>query len=334
MTIDEMAKDLGVSKSTISRALSGKGRIGEGTRQRIRIYAEENGFTPKTNLRLSRAKTRNIGIVISSDAYAASIPFFQDCLFGVCEAALLQDYNVLITTRTDYNISGIQTLVEKKKVDGIILTRSMEDDRAMKYLTELNFPVGMTGTCSNENVIQVDCDNRAASESLTSMLIGRGYRRFAMILGNLAYSVNRRRSEGFRNAIEKSGLLSEQQIFYTGFDKMDFVDNIISEIMSRKVECIICGDDVICTKMMSKLQAEGYRIPMDISIASLYNSSNLNCFSPAITTVNISAKEIGNTIGSQMINYLLGNEYESKSILEYDILFRKSTIMTYNGQGG
>ena len=334
MTIDEMARDLGVSKSTISRALSGKGRIGEETRQRIRNYAKENDFTPKTNIRLNRAQTRNIGIVISSDAYAASIPFFQDCLFGVCEAALLQEYNVLITTRTDYDITGIQTLVEKKKVDGIILTRSMEDDRALKYLTGLDFPVGVTGTCSNNNVIQVDCDNRAASESLTSILIGRGYRRFAMILGNLAYSVNRRRSEGVRNAIEKSGLIAEQQIFYTGFEKVDFIDNIIGEIMSRKVECIICGDDVICTKIMSRLQAEGYRIPMDISVASLYNSSNLNCFSPAITTVNISAREVGNVIGKQMINYLSGNEYVPKSILEYDILFRKSTIMTYNGRGG
>ena len=51
---------------------------------------------------------------------------------------------------------------------------------------------------------------------------------------------------------------------------------------------MICGDDVICSRMMSRLQAEGYRIPLDIGIASLYNGATLDCFTPAVTAVNIS----------------------------------------------
>lgn len=326
MTIDEMARELGVSKSTISRALSGKGRIGEDTRARICSFASENGFTPRVYSNRGLVKTRNLGIVLPADAYISSIPFFQECLLGVCEAAFQLDYNVLIATRTEHDISGIRLLVEKNKVDGMILTRSMEDDRALRYLTEKNFPVGMTGTSSRENVIQVDCDNRSAAESLTAMLVSRGYQRYAVILGAMSISVNRRRLEGIRSAWEKSSIQEERQLIYTEFDRMEFWDSLIGEIINRKAECIICGDDVICTMIISRLQAEGYRIPRDIAIASLYNSSNLDCFSPSITTVNVSAKAMGNTIGKQMIYYLNGNRYQRKTNLDYEILFRKSTI--------
>lgn len=328
MTLDEIAKELGVSKSTVSRALSGKGRIGEETRDRIKTYARETGFwTGQKKEEVSG--TNNIGVVIPADAYTTSIPFFQECLLGICEAASLLQYDVLITRGMMNDISGIQQLVEKKKVDGIILTRSMEEDRALKYLTEIHFPTGLTGLCKYDEVIQVDTDNQEATESLTSMLIGRGYRKFALIAGDLSYKVNRGRRKGFESAIEKHGLDKEQQVYHMGFLNTDLVDNVLSEILAKRVECIICGDDVICTRIMSGLQAEGYRIPLDISIVSLYNSTNLDCFSPAVTAVNISAKQVGNMIGKQMINYLRGKEYSAKTMLDYEILFRKSADKVY-----
>ena len=135
MTIDDMARELGVSKRTISRALSGKGRIGEETRLKICNYAQEHDFIPKKSSRNHKVLTKNLGVVIPADAYSTSIPFFQDCLLGVCEAATQNDYNVLIATRTAFDFSGIQNLVENKRIDGIILTRSLEDDKAIKYLT-------------------------------------------------------------------------------------------------------------------------------------------------------------------------------------------------------
>lgn len=325
MTIDEMAKNLGVSKSTVSRALSGKGRIGDSTKERICEYAEENGFVPRVGRKRNLTRTHNLGVVLPADVYITNSPFFQEGILGVCEAAIQMEYNVLITTRTESDISSIKNLVENKKIDGIILTREMEDDKAIKYLTEKAFPVGIMGIIPNDKVLQVGCDNRMASENLTSMLIGSGYRRFAVILGSSTFRVNRRRLEGIYDAWEKNGISTEQQLVYNVLEPMEFLDNLIVEIMSNKVECIICGDDVICTKVISRLQAEGYRIPKDIAIASLYNSSNLNCFSPAVTTVNLSPKAIGNMIGKQMINYLYGNEYQKKIYMDYEILFRKST---------
>ena len=323
MTLDEIAKELGVSKSTVSRAISGKGRIGAETREKILAYAKEQGVVEETPSALVR--TRNIGVVLPADVYTDGIPYFQDCLLGICESATLMDYNVLITTGRINDISTIQSLVENGKVDGIILTRSLEDDKAVQYLTDIHFPTGITGMSEYEEVIQVDTDNEAAAEHLTTMLIGHGFRKFALVVEDLSYQVNRSRYDGFCNALMKNGISSENQAFYTGSLKLELLDAIISDIMAKKVECIVCGDDVLCTRIMSRLQAEGYRIPMDIAVASLYNSPSLDCFSPSVTAVNVSARKIGNVIGKQMIFALEGKPYEARTMMDYEILFRKSS---------
>lgn len=323
MTLEEMARELGVSKSTVSRALSGKGRIGEDTRRKIREFSKQQGRLENGERRQETA-TRNLGVVLPADVYISGGPYFQECILGICETATFLEYDVLITTGTANDVSGIRALVEKKKVDGIILTRSLEDDKGLQYLTEVGFPVGLTGICSRSEVIQVDTDNEAAAENLTSLLIGRGYRKFALIIDNMEYIVNKSRHRGFYNALQKKNIPLERQTIISMPLKMDMLDSVVADLISRKIECIICGDDVICTRVMSSLQAEGYRIPKDIAIASLYNSPNLDCFSPSITAVNVSARQVGNMISRQMINYLTGKEYQNKTIVDYEILMRKS----------
>ncbi len=327
MTLDEIAKELGVSKSTVSRALSGKGRIGERTRERIVAYAGDQGRRLPGEPG-EEVKTGNLGVVFPADIYENVNPYFQDCLLGICEAASFMDFNVLIAMGTASDISGVRALAEKRKVDGIILTRSMENDKAMRYLTDRHFPVGITGQCDSDEVIQVDADNEAACEELTTLLIGKGFRRFALVVEDLSYRVNRSRYRGFNNALQKNGVSRDRQAYYVGNPQVEMLDAIISDMISKKVECIVCGDDVVCTRMVSRLQADGYRIPRDIAVASFYNSSNLKCFTPQVTAVNISAREMGNMIGKQMIYYLRGREYEKRVIMDYEILLRRSTDRT------
>jgi len=324
MTLDEMARELGVSKSTVSRALSGKGRIGEDTRKKIVEFArkQESAMGRK---QAQDSATRNLGVVLPADVYRNGGPYFQECILGICETANFLDYEVLITSATATDISGIRKLAEKKKVDGIILTRSIEDDRAIRYLTQIGFPAGLTGICSRSEVIQVDTNNEGASEALTALMVARGYRRFALVLDCMEYNVNKSRYRGFCNALVRGGLSAKKQMVVSSPLKVELMDSLVQELVSRKVECIICGDDVICTKVMSNLQAEGYRIPKDISIASLYNSPSLDCFSPPITAVNVSARQVGNMVSRQMINFLEGKEYQQKTIMDYEILVRKST---------
>lgn len=324
MTLDEIANELGVSKSTVSRALSGKGRIGKETSDRIRAFVSEHG-DEKKKLAAQQSSTHNIGVVLPADVYYGGGAYFQNCLLGICEAASMHGYNVLITTGKLHDISELRLLVASRRVDGIVLTRNLEDDKALPYLMEMNFPTALTGTCKYDEVIQVDTDNEGATEKLISMLVGRGFRKFALLVKDMNFSVDKKRYNGFCKALFKNGISEKNQLFYNGTVKMEFLDSIISNLIAKKVECIVCGDDEVCTMIMSRLQAEGYRIPKDISVASLYNSSNLECFSPAVTAVNVAADQMGNMVGKQLIQYLLGKKYEKKSMVDYELLFRKST---------
>ena len=323
MTLEEMARELGVSKSTVSRALSGKGRIGEETRRRIIDFANRQELRKECG-RGTATPTKNLGVILPADVYLNGGPYFQQCILGICETSTRMDYNVLITSATVNDVSGIRSLVDKGKVDGIILTRSLQDDKAVQYLMSVGFPVGLTGIC-DEDIVQVDTDNEGAAESLTSLLIGKGYRKFALVIDNMDYMVNRSRYSGFSRALLKNGLSPGTQLIHASPLNPEMMDSLLGEMIGGKVECIICGDDIICTRVMSNLQAQGYRIPKDIAVASLYNSPSLDCFTPAVTAVNVSAKQVGNMIARQVINSLTGKDYQKKTIVDYEILLRKST---------
>lgn len=324
MTLDEIARELGFSKSTISRALSGKGRIGKETVEIVQNFVRNIEHEAEEK-EISKNSTHNIGVVLPADIYYGCGNYFQNCLLGICESASMFGYNVLLTIGKQHDISELQFLVENKKIDGIVLTRSIEDDKALKYLTDMNFPTAITGTCQYENVIQVDTDNEEAAEKMTSMLIGRGFKKFALLLKDMTFIVDKKRHEGFCKALYKNGIPKQKQLFYNGSVKMEFLDSIIGNLIAQKVECVICGDDEVCTMIMSRLHAEGYRIPMDIAVASFYNSPNLECYSPAVTSVNVAASQMGNMAGKQLIQCLLGRPYETRTMIDYDILFRKST---------
>ena len=324
MKQEEIARELGLSKSTVSRALSGKGRIGRETRIRIQNFIREQDAGEKEDTQ-AKTETRTLGVVFPNDIYANGHPYFLKCLLGICETTSLLDYNVMITVGTAQDISGIRKMVEQKKVDGVLLTRSLEDDKALRYLLEAKCPVGVTGLCEYGEVIQADIDNEGAAESLISLLIGKGFRKFALVVDNLSFHVNRSRYNGFYNAILKSGLQKENQAFYMGKFQKDLCDSVIQDMMAKKVECVVCGDDILCSQMFSRIQSKGYRIPRYIAVASLYNSSLLDSFLPLVTAVNSSARTVGNVIGKQMIQFLQGREYQKKTMIDYEILMRKST---------
>ena len=157
VTQKEIAEALGLSKTTVSRAISGKGRIGEETRNKILKYmrdhqANKNGVLP----------TRLLGVALPADSNINTNHFFAECLYGVCEAAAYMNYNVLVMKVTEGDISEVINAVEGGKIDAVILTRSMENDRAMQYLEKTGFPVGLAGQYAGEDVITVDKIGRAS----------------------------------------------------------------------------------------------------------------------------------------------------------------------------
>ena len=97
-TIDDIARELGVSKTTVSRAISGKGRIGQATRERVLAFIKEHDYRPNVVARgLAQRKTYNIALLMPKDYVATEFLFFKDCMNGICEVASEYNYDIIIS---------------------------------------------------------------------------------------------------------------------------------------------------------------------------------------------------------------------------------------------
>ena len=125
-TIDDIARELGVSKTTVSRAISGKGRIGQATRERVLAFIKEHDYRPNVVARgLAQRKTYNIALLMLKDYVATEFLFFKDCMNGICEVASEYNYDIIISMIDGEDISQIQRLEANRKVDGIIVSRAV-----------------------------------------------------------------------------------------------------------------------------------------------------------------------------------------------------------------
>ena len=140
-TIDDIARELGVSKTTVSRAISGKGRIGQATRERVLAFIKEHDYRPNVVARgLAQRKTYNIALLMPKDYVATEFLFFKDCMNGICEVASEYNYDIIISMIDGEDISQIQRLEANRKVDGIIVSRAVVSSKVQKYLKECREP--------------------------------------------------------------------------------------------------------------------------------------------------------------------------------------------------
>lgn len=324
ITIADIASDLGISKTTVSRAISGKGRISKETVQKVLTYIEEHNYKPNMIAKgLANSKTYNIGVAFPADANLIETPFFQSCLLGICEIAAALDYDVVVTTVTETEINLLKRLVENHKVDGMILTRNLTNDISASYLKEVGIPVVLIGSSDDEDMIQVDNNHMEACEKLTSLLIAEGIKSFALISGNKSHMVNRNRCKGFFNAIEKHGL--HQELVFMDASSPVFIEQAVRQAMNKKVDCILCTDDVICSRVLLKLNEGGYNVPDDVKVASFYDSVYLESHNPPVTSIGINVKELGTVAGKKLINVIQGHSEEEKTLVDYEIHLRRST---------
>ena len=174
MTINDVAEALGVSVSTVSRAISGKGRIGEATRRRVLDFIEEIGYHPNGIAKsLAQSRTHNIAIIIPDVKSVVAVPFFYLCMCGVNEVAQARGYDMFVVSTNGKDTSHLERLINENKVDGMILGSTYKKDVFAAFLKEKGLPFVTIGSLDDDEVVQVDHDNEGACRDLTAILLSR-----------------------------------------------------------------------------------------------------------------------------------------------------------------
>ncbi|MGN0341716.1 MAG: LacI family DNA-binding transcriptional regulator [Roseburia sp.] len=326
ITIADVAEALGVSKTTVSRAISGKGRIGEETRRRVMQYIEEHDYKPNVIAQgLAKSRTFNLAVVMPTDYCLVDFPFFQNCLVGMHEVASSLGYDLLLTICNNVDMSHLERIISNRKVDGIVLMRTLVEDKTIQLLSEKGFPFVAVGSTKYQNVIQVDQNHHDACKELTSILLMKKMRKIALVGGSENHVVTQSRLNGYLDAHMEMGVPVQKELIFLNQETPVMVENAVDMILQKGVDCIACMDDGICSNVLNKLKKERVQIPTDIKVASFFNSTVLENNIPGITSLSFDVKEEGRVAVHTLIDMIEGMEVESRTLLGYDVVLKDST---------
>lgn len=326
MTIADVAEALGVSKTTVSRVISGKGRIGSDTKERVLRYIEEHDYKPNVIAKgLAQSKTYNIGLVMPGSNNFADSSFFQKCMIGISEAAAAADYDMVVSMIRESDLSQLERLVLNNKVDGIILSRTLVEDAPAAYLKKHQVPFVVIGTSQDSDIIQVDHDHREACRELTSVLLMKGLRRIALIGGNRGIVITNTRLQGYLDAFDALTLPVDSSLICLDADNGPMLERIVNELVKKGAECILCMDDSICCQVLNVLKKSRLNVPEDMRVASFYNSPLLENNLPAVTSLQFDAAALGTVTCRILLDHLEGKEVEKRTLLGYEVVLKEST---------
>lgn len=326
LTINDVAKRLGVSTSTVSRAISGKGRIGSETRKRVLEFIEENDYHPNSSAKsLAQSKTNNIAILIPEVSALVAQPFFYMCMCGVNEVAQARGYDMFVVTTNGQDTAKLKQLLDNEKVDGVILGNTHREDAFAKFLQSRHFPFVTIGSMDDDTVVQVNHDNMGACRDLTAMLLSRRMRRVAYMgkAGDLI--VNEERYEGYLHAYSDVGAEPDKDIICMDNHTESIIRRNVDELVKKRVDCIVCQDDSICNVVLQELYGQKVRIPEEMRVASCHNSKLLDSYPVSVTTLKFDNAEIGRVACGLLIDLLEGKSVRQKTLLGYEVVLKEST---------
>jgi len=326
ITIADIAADLGVSKTTVSRAMSGKGRIGQETRNNVLEYIKLHNYKPNIIAKgLAQSRTYNIGVVMPVDYNIMDLTFFQECLLGIEEIAGLMEYDILLAYNKDDDISSLERIVNNGKVDGVILMRTFINDPQIELLKQKNTKFVTVGSSNYTGVIQIDHDHKNACKELTSVVLMKCSGKVALLGGDMNHVVNQNRLKGFYEGYETVGKSADINLVDINIENNIMLDKKVEEALEQNAECILCMDDAICVRVLNKLHDMHKKVPKDVKVASFYNGIMLENHVPSITSLSFNIKELGIVAGRTIIDMIEGKSVEQKTLLPYEIVLKEST---------
>jgi DNA-binding LacI/PurR family transcriptional regulator len=301
VTIKDVAKAAGVSPSTVSRVIADHPHISEETKKRVRKEMKELGYHPNFQARsLVVRSTETIGIVMPNSAtQALQNPFFPEVLRGISMKAHEDKFGVYLTTGiTDDEIfEQVVSMVQGRRVDGIILLYSKTDDKIMKYLLEENFPFTVIGRPYKdaERITYVDNDNIYITKQVTDYLIKLGHRKIAFIGVNLDFVFTIDRLEGYKQALHEAGIAyDETYIIHEKCLKSEGKEGIMNFLSSHEPPtALVVADDFTAIELMSYSEELNIKVPEEISIVSFNDVPLTEHMKPQLTSVNIDIFQLG-----------------------------------------
>jgi LacI family transcriptional regulator len=340
ITIKDIAKALGLSTSTVSRALRGSYEISSETKKLVIEYAEQYNYRPNPiALSLKERRSRSIGVVVCEIANN----FFSQAINGIESIAYNRGYHVIISQSHesyDREVVNVEHLASRS-VDGLLVSLSTETDRIehFKTLHEKGFPIVFFDRITNEiDTHKVVADNYKGAYKATQHLIDAGYTKIAHLASSAHLSISIERLNGYKAALTDNGIpVNESYIKNCSHGGMIHaeLEEAVKELVNLKdkPDAIFSAGDRLTFSCLSILRSLGLKTPDDIAIVGFSNSPLGELMNPSLTAVKQPAFEMGQVATELLIKLIESKrpvtEFE-KVVLQTEIVVRDSSASKIN----
>jgi len=309
VTIVDVAKRARVSPTTVSRVLNNdtKGHMREETKQRVLKAIKELDYTPNKYARfMKKQKSGVIGVLVPD----ISNQFFSLMVRGVENVSYQNNYSVIICdaeNSLEKENKYIDILL-KERVEGVILTSSANENEQVHKLIRKKIPVILADRkLKNVDIPYVGSDGFEDSYSLTQHLISLGYKEIGFVKGPCQVTTAQERFEGYISAMKDHGLTINDDYIREGdytFEGGYKAGKDLINSVKRFPQAIIAANDLMAVGIIRALEEEKLKVPKDVGVAGFDHIPLSSLVSPRLTTIDISAYNIGQEAALMLLDYI------------------------------
>jgi len=330
ITINDIARELKISKSTVSRAMRDSHDINPETKRRVQEFAENKDYQPNQLAQSLRSRsTKTIGVIVP----AYNIPFYSIAICGIQDYAMKMGYNLMIchsNEQYETEIKNVNALVNAN-VEGIIISvaRDTEKNEHIRKLKRKGIPLVLFNRVIEDfKAAKVVVNDYYGALNMVTYLINTGCKKIAHVSGpnNLVLSNNRK--QGYFDALKNAGLNVDERMVVEGDftigSGISCTKKLLAEVSDMDAIFAVC--DAVAFGAMKVLKERGIKIPDEISVAGFTNEPMAELVEPALTTVKQPIYEIGETAAKLLFAQLNDPELPAElCVLETTIEVRNST---------
>jgi LacI family transcriptional regulator len=314
MNIAEIARRANVSTATVSRTINQSGAVKAATARKIwRVVAELN-YYPNSHARaLVSGRSRLLGLIVSD----LTNPFFSELIRAFESLASPQQYDLLITS-TDYEKARMTTTLRRmleRKADGVAVMTSEMDLGLIRELSRRGVPivfmdVGQMGP----RMSHVSIDYGNGIQQAVNHVVGLGHKQVAFISGPLDLHSARTRRQAFVEAMRLHGLVPDRRMIREGTHTAEGGEREMAALLRlpKRPTAVLNSNDLTAIGALHAIQSAGVRVPEDVSLVGFDDIPLVSYTSPALTTVRMSAADVGSTAFQALLRMISGERLEGE----------------------
>ncbi|WP_299639972.1 substrate-binding domain-containing protein [Devosia sp.] len=334
MKLKDLAAELGLSQTTVSRALNGFPEVNEATRQRVNEAARRLGYRANVSAqRLATGRAGAIGVALPLQRSQHFGPHTAEFLSGIGERLAQYEIDIVVTPLdVDDEIPLYRRLAASKRVDAVVLSAPTPDDKRIAALTELGMPFFVHGRC--EVPIPhawLDIDNEGAFRRATSHLIDLGHRRIAMINGPVDQTFAIHRDRGFRAAFAAHGLTPDPALIAGGGFTDENGFRLAQAFLERtpRPTAFLAGSMMTALGVFRAIRLAGFELGKDVSMIAhddVFPYLNADNMVPSMSTTRSSIRAAGARIAELLLQMQEGKPPASiHELWPVELVLREST---------